>query len=137
MTSAGADADSAYFSEETATFGDRLAAARRAAGLKQESLSRNLGIKLKTLLSWEDNVSEPRANKLQMIAGVLNVSIIWLLTGEGEGVKDPWREDVEAPAATPDLAEAVAEIRAVRAANRALGERLLKLERLLADSRRA
>lgn len=79
-------ADDGYWSEEAATFGDRVAAARRAAGLTQENLSRKLGIKLKTLRDWEDDISEPRANKLQMMAGVLNVSLVWLLTGEGDGV---------------------------------------------------
>ena len=42
-----------------------------------------------TLLLRENDLTEPRANKLQMLAGVLNVSIMWLLTGEGQGLDDP------------------------------------------------
>lgn len=80
---------SGWYSNETATFGDRLAAAREALGLDQADLARRIGVKLKTLQAWEDDLSEPRANRLSMLAGVLNVSLIWLLNGEGEGVAAP------------------------------------------------
>ena len=122
-----------YFSEEAATFGDRVAAARRASNLTQESLSRKLGIKLKTLHAWEDDISEPRANKLQMLAGVLNVSLVWLLTGMGEGVPDPDLEQV-----APDIkaAELLAELRSIRGEYRSLGDRLLRLEKRLVTSLR-
>lgn len=124
-------AEIGYFSDEAATFGDRVAAGRRAIGLSQESLARKLGIKLKTLRAWEDDVSEPRANKLQMLAGVLNVSIVWLLTGEGAGVEDPWVE--EAPLPT-DAGEVIAELRVIRGEYRQLCERLLRLEKRLTES---
>ena len=78
-----------WYSNESATFGDRLSAAREALGLDQADLARKIGVKLKTLQSWEDDLSEPRANRLSMLAGVLNVSLMWLLTGEGEGVAEP------------------------------------------------
>ena len=69
-----------WYGGHIATFGDRLAAARDAAQLSQQQLSKHLGVRLKTLKSWENDSSEPRSNKLSMIAGVLNVSLIWLLT---------------------------------------------------------
>ena len=78
-----------WYSGDHATFGDRLTAAREAQGLEQSELARRLGVKLKTVQGWENDSSEPRANKLQMVAGLLNVSIRWLLTGEGEGVAEP------------------------------------------------
>ncbi|MCC5962584.1 MAG: helix-turn-helix transcriptional regulator [Rhodobacteraceae bacterium] len=78
-----------WYSGDNATFGDRLTAARDAQGLSQTELARKLGVKLKTIQGWENDTSEPRANKLQMVAGLLNVSIRWLLTGEGEGVSEP------------------------------------------------
>ncbi|KAG1647613.1 Succinate dehydrogenase assembly factor 2, mitochondrial [Nymphon striatum] len=85
--------DDTYFSNDSATFGDRVAAAREAQGLKQDELAKKLGVKLKTVRGWEDDVDEPRANKLSMLSGMLNVSMRWLLTGEGNvGPKDEPRE---------------------------------------------
>ena len=75
-----------WFSNDSATFGDRLAWSREAVGMTQQDLARRLGVKLKSLQGWEDDTAEPRANKLQMLSGLLNVSIPWLLTGEGEGL---------------------------------------------------
>lgn len=81
-----------WFSDEHATFGDRLAGAREAAGLSREELARRLGVREKTIGAWEDDISEPRGNRLQMLAGMLNVSLMWLLTGSGEGVPEPGTE---------------------------------------------
>ena len=53
--------------------------------MSQSKLAKRLGVKLKTLKGWENDVSEPRANKLSMMAGMLNVSLLWLLSGEGDG----------------------------------------------------
>ena len=75
-----------WYSNDAATFGDRVAAAREAQGLSQATLAKKLGIAARTLDAWEHDMSEPRANKLQMLSGLLNVSIPWLLTGEGSGV---------------------------------------------------
>ena len=38
--------------------------------MSQSELAKRLGIKITTLKSWEDDLSEPRANKLSMMAGV-------------------------------------------------------------------
>lgn len=78
-----------WYSGDYATLGDRLTAAREAQGLGTAELARRLGVKLKTIEAWENDTSEPRANKLQMVAGLLKVSIRWLLTGEGEGLSEP------------------------------------------------
>lgn len=80
---------STWFAGDVATFGDRMSGAREAAGLSQEELAKRLGVRLTTIQSWEDDSAEPRANRLQMMAGMLNVSIRWLLTGEGEGLDQP------------------------------------------------
>ena len=53
--------DDDWYSEETATFGDRLAAARDAAGLSQKQLAQHLGGKLKTVRGWEDASGHPGA----------------------------------------------------------------------------
>lgn len=116
-----------WYSEETATFGDRLAGAREAAGLDRRELARRLGVKLKTLAAWEDDVAEPRANKLQMLAGVLNVSLTWLLTGRGEGVAAPG----EAAEISRDLQNTLAEMRALKAEMLRAADKLGRLEKAL------
>ncbi|TVP71805.1 MAG: XRE family transcriptional regulator [Rhodobacteraceae bacterium] len=103
MTETTASTD--WYSGDHATFGDRLTAAREAQGLDQATLARRLGVKLKTIEGWENDSSEPRANKLQMVAGLLNVSIRWLLTGEGEGLSEPATEEELAADAAALLAD--------------------------------
>ena len=78
-----------YYANNNATFGDRIYAAREAVGLSQSALAIRLGVQLKTVKKWEEDITEPRANKLQMISGLLNISITWLLIGEGIGPQDP------------------------------------------------
>ena len=87
MTDTETQAD--WFAPEASTFGDRLAGAREDSGLSQQDLAQQIGVKLSTMKDWEDDLSEPRANRLSMLSGVLNVSLRWLLTGEGEGPSEP------------------------------------------------
>lgn len=117
--------DTDWFSEDAATFGDRLAGARDAAGMTQGQLAKRLGVKLGSLRDWENDISEPRANRLSMLSGILNVSLPWLLTGEGEGLQTP----EELPAGVPEI---LAEMRVLRAAIRRSGDRLGVLEKRLA-----
>ena len=70
-----------WYDPEATTFGDRMTGAREASGLSQSELAKRLGVKVKTIRAWENDQSEPRANKLQMLAGLLGVSIMWLLSG--------------------------------------------------------
>ncbi|MGI9390135.1 MAG: helix-turn-helix domain-containing protein [Boseongicola sp.] len=98
-----------WYSNELATFGDRVAAAREAQGLNHKTLAQKLGVSAKTLDAWENDMSEPRANKLQMLSGVLNVSIPWLLTGEGSG-----SEAAAAESANGDIGELMSELRVLR-----------------------
>ena len=81
--------DQGWFSEEAATFGDRLAGAREAAGHSQATLAKQLGVKTITMQAWENDLKEPRANRLTMLSGMLGVSLVWLMTGEGEGPEEP------------------------------------------------
>ncbi|MCA0961534.1 helix-turn-helix domain-containing protein [Salipiger bermudensis] len=117
-----------WYGPDAATFGDRIAAAREAAGMGQEKLARRLGVKLKTLHGWENDLSEPRANRLQMLAGLLNVSIVWLLTGEGEGIPGPEETEAALPA---DVNDALLEIRALKTQIQTAGDRLGRLEKTL------
>ncbi len=116
-----------WYGADAATFGDRLAGAREAAGMSQSQLARRLGVKKATIAAWENDLSEPRANRLSMMAGMINVSIMWLLTGEGEGMEAP----VEDAGGDLELVDAVAELRAIRGEMRASAERAARLEKRL------
>lgn len=116
-----------WFSEETATFGDRMAAARDAAGLTQKELAQRVGIKTSTLRNWEEDLSEPRANRLSILAGIMGVSLSWLLTGEGEGIEPPEEDE----AGTVNLTALLVELRSVRAQMAQSSERLAQLEKRL------
>jgi len=117
--------DKNWYAEDAATFGDRLAAARDVRGITQKTLARRLGVALKTIEGWENDLREPRANKLQMLAGVLNVSIPWLLTGEGLGV------DHEEEADPADVSEILTEMRLLRTEMQRSSEKLAVLEKRL------
>ena len=120
------DAADDYFGNDTATFGDRVTAAREGMGLDQELFARKLGVKLKTVRGWEQDLNEPRANKLQMMAGMMNVSIMWLLTGEGEGPRD-----VDGDALPADMGELLADLRRTRADMKDLTDRMGRMEKRL------
>ncbi len=115
-----------WYGPEAATFGDRLAAAREAANLSQEALAKKLGIKRSTLQRWEEDLAEPRANRLSMIAGLLNVSMVWLITGEGDGLSAPDDDPI-----SPDINSVLVEIRAMRGEMKTAAEKLGRLEKKL------
>ena len=117
-----------WFGPETATLGDRVAGAREAAGLSQSALARGLGVRLATVQAWEEDRAEPRANKLQMAAGVLNVSVGWLLTGTGDGPDGP----PESRGPRAETRAALAELRRLREELGAITTRLGRTEARLA-----
>jgi len=51
-------------------------------GFDLPQLARRIAVKTATLRNWESDRSEPRAEKLNRLAGLLDVPLIWLLTGE-------------------------------------------------------
>ncbi|MGB0634671.1 MAG: helix-turn-helix domain-containing protein [Paracoccaceae bacterium] len=116
-----------YFANERSTFGDRIIAARESVGLNQSDFARKLGVQLKTVKKWEEDLSEPRANKLQMIAGLLNVSITWLIMGQGAGLKGP-SDELEHSA---DMNEILIELRQTKSELSRLTEHLGALEKKL------
>lgn len=119
------DLEDGWFDPETSTFGDRIAGAREAAGMSQSELARRLGVRLSTLRGWEDDRSEPRANKLQMMAGLLNVSLVWLLNGVGEGAPN-LTDDTAA-----DITAMLNELRDIRLQVSRQSERMALLEKRL------
>ena len=68
----------------TMTISDRLTEAREAAGLTIAETARRAAVAERTLKAWEAGKSTPRPNKLQMLAGVLSVPMLWLLSGDSE-----------------------------------------------------
>lgn len=119
-----------WYGPDSATFGDRLAAAREAARMTQSDLSRALGVQKTTLVKWENDQAEPRANKLQMTAGLLGVSISWLLTGEGDGAAPP--DDAN----DPDLGSILSELRDLRVSMRTNADRAARLEKRIREAMR-
>lgn len=89
------------------TLGGRIVSAREAVGLTTAQLARRLGVKSVTLQNWETDRSEPRSNKLFMLAGLLNVSPTWLINGLGE----PPSEDLDASDDRTALREQLVDIR--------------------------
>ena len=115
-----------WFSEDTATFGDRLAAAREAAGLSQKDLAQKLGVKMTTIEAWENDTAEPRANRLSIMSGILNVTLRWLLTGVGDDLPVPRDEDL------PDgVTDILREMRRLSAEIHRSSEQLSVLEKRL------
>lgn len=117
------------YREGAATFGDRLAHAREAQKLTVEQLARRLGLRVETLQNWEADRSEPRANRLQMLAGFLNISMIWLLTGEGEGAPVP--DQIATP--SEKVRGLLDELHDCRVMNNKITDRLVKLEKRLRE----
>jgi transcriptional regulator with XRE-family HTH domain len=114
-----------WFAADVATFGDRLAGAREAAGLSQEDLAQRLGVRLTTLQNWEEDLAEPRGNRLQMLAGMLNVSLTWLLTAEGDGLPSPDAQDAVLPA---DIEAALGDLQRLRSRAAGLANELREVE---------
>lgn len=98
-------------SPDSDTLGGRLVRARETRGLSTAALANQLGVKKETVAAWERDRSEPRINRLVMLAGILGVSPTWLMSGHGAGLPD--EDEMAAPAATqPEaLAFALQELR--------------------------
>ncbi len=113
-----------WYDEEFATFGDRLAAAREAAGMSQEVFAKRLGVKLSTLRKWEDDLAEPRANRLAMISGILGVSMPWLISSDGDGLEAPGHASDDT-----DMTVLLTELRDLRVSLAAKAEHVGRIEK--------
>jgi transcriptional regulator with XRE-family HTH domain len=117
------DSGQTWYDPDATTFGDRLAGAREASGMTQTQLARRLGVKEKTIEKWENDLSEPRANRLSMLAGLLNVSILWLISGDGDAPEAPG-ESTASEATLDDLLRELRQVQAVLTRSAARIERL-------------
>lgn len=118
------DIPAKWFDPDETTFGDRVAGAREMANMTQAELARRVGVTIKSLQDWEDDLGSPRALRLSMLAGLLNVSLPWLLTGEGDGPGDP----VEATSYVRGGHQLLDEIREISAQMKLSAERLNRVE---------
>ena len=57
---------------------------RETSGLSVDQVVKRLGVRATTYEAWEADRSEPRANKLVALAGILNISPPYLLSGLGK-----------------------------------------------------
>ncbi|MFQ3183544.1 MAG: transcriptional regulator with XRE-family HTH domain, partial [Octadecabacter sp.] len=108
---------------------DRLAAARQAKGLDVDGLSEKLGVDVRTVKIWERDADMPHANRIQMLAGLLNVSMVWLVSGEGNGTSEV-ADTFERPSGINDALGEISQLKTIL-----LGavEKLEKLEERLQD----
>lgn len=118
-----------HFIDAVATFGDRLEAAREAKGLTAAGLAEKLGVGVKRVEDWESDASSPRANLVQLLAGLLNVSLIWLISGEGNGTSQV-AETYDRPEGVND---ALGEISQLKATLSGAIEKLEQLESRLLE----
>lgn len=64
------------------TTGSRIELSRNQLGLSTGQLATRIGVQRKTLENWENDRSQPRVDKLMRLAGILQVPLVWLLSGE-------------------------------------------------------
>lgn len=84
--------------------GRRLAEARVAADLTPRELADHLGVKQSTIARWESGERSPRGQRVSKLAGILGVSLSWILVGRG----------VEPAASIDDVVQLRAELRLAR-----------------------
>lgn len=87
------------------SIGQRIKAARKAAGISQADLAQRVGIKQPTLSDLENDMSKG-STKLASIAKALGVRPYWLETGKGPS--DGTAEEEHLPSSLSDEAVAVA-----------------------------
>ena len=74
------------FLNKTMDLKERIKNSRMAAKMTQEELAKAVGKTRNAVAQWESGTAHPRPNTLEDIAGALNVSIDWLLTGNTPNV---------------------------------------------------
>lgn len=64
----------------TWTLGDKIAKARRYAGLEQDELGAAVGVSRALVSKWERDKSEPTISQVRLVAQATGVSFDWLTT---------------------------------------------------------
>ena len=69
------------------TLGERIALARKKAGLSQEQLGERLGVSRQAVSKWESSQANPDVAYVAELCRICGVSCDWLLLGE-EGARE-------------------------------------------------
>ena len=69
------------------TLGERIALARKKAGLSQEQLGDRLGVSRQAVSKWESSQANPDVAYVAELCRICGVSCDWLLLGE-EGARE-------------------------------------------------
>ncbi|QND53068.1 helix-turn-helix transcriptional regulator [Phyllobacterium sp. 628] len=109
---------------DTDTLGGRLSRARDAKSMTVAELALHIGVKSQTVAAWESDRSEPRANRIIMLAGSLGVTPTWLIHGVGQSPDETETAD------TNDMLKN--QIRNLKVQHEQLGERIEQLENVVA-----
>ena len=76
------------------TVGGRISRAREASGLSAKELAWRLGVRVAAVNAWESDRSLPSSHRLANLAGLLQVSLSWILHGVGIGPSDDLADDL-------------------------------------------
>lgn len=75
----------------TWTTGERLAKARRDAGLSQHDMAARLGVTKTTVLNWENGHTSPKLYAIARWAEITDCALWWILgTDPDEGEHGSW-----------------------------------------------
>lgn len=103
------------------TVGGRISRAREASSLSARDLAWRLGVTLATVKGWESDRAQPSSHRLANLAGLLKVSLSWILHGVGIG---PSEDDDIAETAGEDVAAQLARLRLLHVETGSLIEQL-------------
>lgn len=90
------------------TAGSRIKKTREKLGMTLPQLAGRIGVQRKTVENWEEDRTGPRGDKLTKLAGVLQVSMVWLLTGDTPQCSNDDLDVKETKAIKRKLAQAIA-----------------------------
>ena len=80
------------FSMEIFSFGERLMIYRKRAGLSKKELAKRVGISVSTLTKYENDESQPNVDMLTDLAIALDISVMKLLSGFGDPIREKYRQ---------------------------------------------
>lgn len=97
---ADGDASDAELDDDAHQLGARIVEARTAMGLSGDDLAHRLGVTASTMTDWESGDQQLRSDRLVKVAGILGVSLSWLMIGHGV---EPSERDTELESIRSDL----------------------------------